>query len=144
MVTNTGDASNEPVMPRGMGFLRWLLDYELCGAKRYRRFTTLLMVSSAEAEADFELLLRNMMRGSDEFIRQEGSDLAILMPETDSNGALIAINRANRYHGEQLDLRFSVASYPTDGSNSGELLDAAQHRLDIAKRGSPGTIVNHH
>lgn len=125
-----------------VSILERLLDYELRAAARYRRFAALVMVTSDHKEHDVTEMLNEQVRGSDEFLQLGDDAVAILMGETDSSDALVAVKRyKSRCQGGE-DLRFAVVSYPADGRGTSELLSAASRRLRAARAGGRGAIVS--
>ena len=85
-------------------------------------------------------LLRDTVRNCDEFVELE-SGAAVLMSETDSEDALIAVERYKCRCAEQVDLRIAVASYPADGRGTVELLEILQRRLNQAEAIGNGAVV---
>lgn len=124
----------------GMDFLKRLLDYEIRSAKRYRRFATLVMVSSPVGRAAIPRVLRGNVRHSDELIELD-SDAAIIMGETDNTSAMVAVKRFKVACGENVDLRIAMASYPADGPGAAELLSTLRRRLKVAKSMDEGAVV---
>ncbi len=124
--------------PRGR--LEWLLNYELRSAARYRRFSTLILVASAQGDADLEHLLEDNVRSCDELFPLE-SNAAILMAETDRAGAMVAVDRYKSMCSQEVDLRFAMASYPADSGDPDDLLDTAERRLTEAKKRQFGAVV---
>lgn len=120
--------------------LEWMLGYELSSSSRHRRFVSLVMVSSTDSRDELERILEGAVRDSDiSFSMDDGT--IVLMGETDTHGALRAVERfQNTIHGT-VDVRFSVSSYPTDGKIPAELLDAAHRRLKLARALSSGAVV---
>jgi len=124
------------------GALEWLLDYEIRCASRYRRFTTVVMVASVRDSCNMRDRLGECRRASDAFFQTNGT-AAILMGETDVLGALTAVNRYKDLCKEDSDLRFAVASYPTDVRAAPEMLATVQRRLRAAKAlKEPGAVVS--
>lgn len=122
--------------------LHWLIDYELKAAKRYRRFVTLIMITPLSV-SNFHLckMLYSLKRDSDRIFELEG-DCAILMPETDMAGGRAMINRIKSFIKDEIDLRFSIASFPIDGTHRGDLVETACRRLGEAKLAESGTVVS--
>jgi len=125
---------------KGIEQLELLLDYELRGAVRYRRFATVVMVGSASEDTDVKALLADHIRASDE-VFDLSPNLAILMGETDPAGAMTAIHRFKSFLQNEADVRFSMASFPADARGTAELLWTAHRRLDEAKEAEPGAVV---
>lgn len=67
--------------------------------------------------------------------------LVVMMGETDKNDALCAVKRYTNFFMNQLDLRFSVATYPEDGIKPDVLIDTAYKRLNKARGATCGTII---
>lgn len=63
------------------------------------------------------------------------------MGETDAGDALLAIDRYKSFFDSQIDLRFSVVTYPLDGGKPEGLFESARRRLEDAKSGAEGAIV---
>ena len=117
-----------------------MLQYELHAAERYRRFVSLVMVTSGGNGAGLTNLLGEHVRKSD-VMADFDSSVAVLMGETDKNDALSAIRRYTSLFDNQVDLRFSVVTYPGDGSNPYGLVQAAYRRLGKAKGSEKGAVV---
>ena len=131
----------KPTPQENILFLERLLAYELRAASRFRRFASLVMVTSAKQNVNLENLLSDCIRSSDEFV-EFGEVSAILMGETDNMGAIVAVNRYKTTYGADLDLRYSVVSYPIDGKDANELLWTARSRLDQARNLHSGVVVS--
>lgn len=120
--------------------LRWLVDYELRAAERYRRFVTLILVTTNTGCFFLKDILMKTKRESDKLFELD-NELAILMSETDLNGALVAVERYKSLFSEDVDLRFSVVSFPLDGVNCADLLGKVYRRLNAAKMLECGAVV---
>lgn len=120
--------------------LESLLDYEVRCSTRYRRTLCLLFVVPVNTSADLENMIRDVFRSSDEFFEFR-SRTAILMSETDCTEALTAIDRYKGACGEDVDLRFAVASFPVDGQTTSEIVTTAQRRLNQALKLDRGAVV---
>lgn len=120
--------------------LRQLLQYELYGAQRHRRFVSMVMVTTDEGISGLRSFLGSHIRDSD-VIADFDSSIAVLMGETDINSAMVAVNRYKSFFESQLDLRFSVVTYPSDGGKAENLIKMAYHRLSKAKQGESGAVV---
>ena len=130
-------------MQSELSFLKRLLQYELRCAERYRRFVSLVVVGSMEsAQADMGQVLHGSVRSSDEMAMVDGA-AAILMAETDADGARAAVDRYKRRYADALDLRFGVVTFPEDGKEGDALLDAAMRRYADAVQGEVGAVVDH-
>lgn len=121
--------------------LESLLDYELRCSKRYRRPICLLMIAAVNTDISVKSLLDATIRQSDELFELR-EYAAILMGETDPDGALTAISRHKEAYGKDVDLRFGLASFPKDGSSVADLLAAAHRRLDKALALDRGAVVS--
>lgn len=101
------------------------------------------MVGAPEAgEVDLGQLLQGTVRSSDEMALTEGA-AAILMAETDAEGALAAVDRYRCKYAPAIDLRFGVVTFPDDGGNVDDLLDMASRRYSEAAHRSEGAVVRH-
>ena len=121
--------------------LHRLTDYEIRCSERYRRFFSLVFMTSGNGQVEFRKLLGDLLRTSDEFIELEGFS-SILMSETDKTAALEAVSRFEELQMGSVDVRYSIASFPEDGKSSLELLLRASDRLDKAKDRDEGAIVS--
>lgn len=121
--------------------LRWLIDYELRAAERYRRFVTLLLATSNGGSFFLKDILSKTKRESDKLFELDG-EVALLMSETDSSGTLVAVARYKSLFSEDVDLRFGLASFPVDGINCTDLLATAYRRLNAAKILECGAVVS--
>lgn len=120
--------------------LRQLLQYELYGAQRHRRFVSMVMITTEEGISGLRNFLSSHIRDSD-VIADFDSSIAVLMGETDINSAMIAVNRYKSFFDSQLDLRFSVVTYPSDGGKAENLIKMAYRRLSQARQGDSGAVV---
>ena len=119
-----------------------ILEYELNAAERYRRFVSVVMVSSDSQYADHvKELLENNIRKSDVMSDYENS-IMLMLGETDKKDALAAVKRYSGLFMDRLDLRFSVVTYPDDGVKADGLIGTAYMRLARAKSGSFGEVVS--
>ena len=117
-----------------------LLQYELHAAERYRRFVSLVMITTGNNAAGLTNLLGDHVRRSD-VIADFDSSVAVLMGETDKSDALTAVRRYGNIFDSQIDLRFSVVTYPADGSNPYGLVQTAYRRLSKARDANKGAVV---
>lgn len=129
-------------MRTDFNFLRQLLQYELHAAQRHRRFVSLVMMTSENALSGVRDYVGAHVRDSDVIANFDHS-VAVLMEETDSEGALKAVERYKCLFDSQVDLRFSVVTYPEDGGKPDHLLKTAYQRLDKARKADSGTVVNY-
>jgi len=121
--------------------LEWLLGYELRGAARHRYFVSVVMMAPHDEKISMIQLLKNTVRASDQFFTVEGES-AVLMAHTARDEARKAVERyRNRCNGE-VDVRYSIASYPDDGGAVADILKTAEQRLIQAKRAGFGAIVS--
>lgn len=118
-----------------------MTDYEVRCSERYRRFFSLVFMACSNEGFDFRALLGDLFRDSDEFADFDGH-AAILMGETDKKDAMKAVNRLSSKCNGSHDVRFSVTSYPKDGTTSSELFRTAFERLDRAKSGDVGAVID--
>ncbi len=123
-----------------MSFLQRLLQYELRSAERYRRYVTVVMVKTGDTFDQLSQVLSDTIRDSDEIEAVEDG-AAILMGDTDTDGALCAISRYKQRCGDQLDMRFSIATFPADGREANGLLQAASRRLSLSAAAGAGAVV---
>ena len=130
-----------PGKKKSLDQLEMLLDYELRGAVRYRRFATLVLIATGSPQVDVKHQLGETVRSSDELFDLDPT-IAILMGETDSAGAMSAINRFKSMCKSETDLRFALASFPADARGTAELLWTAHRRLDEAREGAAGSVIS--
>jgi hypothetical protein len=120
--------------------LEWLLNYEINLASRYRHFLSLVFLTpTGDQGVDVESLLDSSLRDCDEFFHLEDSS-AILMAHTGMPEAQEAIDRIKHMCNGTIDLRYSVSAYPEE-TTVGEMIDAAVHRLNLAKNREYGAVV---
>lgn len=124
---------------RGSAELEWMLDYELCLALRHQRNVSLVLVSEPAGKLKLGVL-GNIIRRADEIFLLR-CDAAILMSETPKAGALKAVERLRGACVGHCDLRFAVASYPSDGRLTCLLLNVAHRRLKRACESHRGAVV---
>ena len=97
-------------------------------------------VAGDDALRDVGALLRRGMRPADSVFRIGGEEFALLLPETTKANARTVCRRLQRslaaidLGGWRLTLSFGVASWPDDGSDLRDLLQAADAALYEAKR----------
>jgi diguanylate cyclase (GGDEF)-like protein len=97
-------------------------------------------VAGDDALRDVGALLRRGMRPADSVFRIGGEEFALLLPETTKANARTVCRRLQRslagidLGGWRLTLSFGVASWPGDGSDLRDLLQAADAALYEAKR----------
>jgi anti-sigma regulatory factor (Ser/Thr protein kinase) len=117
-----------------------LLDYESRCAKRYDRPVSLVMATSGNGPIHYKDLLKGILRCSDRSIEVD-EWVAVLMGETDREGALKAIARYKASYKNGIDLRYAIALSPQDGEKAEDLFSTARQRLSIAKQGETGAVV---
>lgn len=121
--------------------LEWLLNYELTQSIRHRRYLSLVMLSSEESSEKPRMILNKMVRSSDPLFAVNGT-LAVLMGDTNSVGALKAVERYRGEINRSIDVRYSVVSFPDDAKGTEELMDTAYRRLETAKGLESDAIVS--
>lgn len=134
--------ANQPFLAEENTFLR-VLEYDLCGAKRYDRFTTLMRVTPIGQHPEFLFLLRDVFRKTDRFFVYQENNVIVMLRETDSAGAVTMARRSRDNCTEEIDIRLSLATFPDDGKSPGELLETLDRRFVQAMQSGRGTIVNH-
>jgi hypothetical protein len=122
------------------GLFQDVLDYELVCAERYRRFVSLVMVKGSDSSQPVRRVLSERIRSSD-LLAEKNANLVILMSETDSDGAAIAINRYREFCGDQ-PLWFSLVTFPQDTGSAAEFVKAGERRLMQAAENEPGAVVS--
>ncbi|HIJ73497.1 MAG TPA: hypothetical protein HPP83_05280 [Candidatus Hydrogenedentes bacterium] len=122
------------------GSLRKFLEYELAAAERYRRFVSIVMVGSRQGAEKARQVLKGTLRSSD-VMEQIGDAAVVLMGETDSEGALCAIERYKDRCGRRHDMRFSIVTFPTDEAEPDALFSTGNRRLEQAMAGDFGAVV---
>ncbi len=112
--------------------LQDMLQYELHAAERYRRFVTLLLIDSRQEGSSLEEDMKRHLRSSDVMARIDNS-IAVLMGETDNDGARIAAERYKKDFGRHAEFYFSLATYPADGGKPERLFTVAHERLEKSR-----------
>lgn len=108
-------------------------------AERYRYYVSIVMVAPASHNVSIRGLIDDTLRECDElFVVNDG--VAILMPHTTLEDATRAVDRFKSFCADRVDLRFSIATYPTDDAAL-NLLTRAKRRLEQAKAGDFGKVV---
>ncbi len=108
-------------------------------AARYRYYVSVVMVATTQTGVSVRDLLDDTLRECDElFVVNDG--IAILMPHTTLEDATQAVERFKSLCANRIDLRFSIATYPTDDAALG-LINRAKNRLAEAKAGDFGKVV---
>ena len=120
--------------------LERLLDYELKQSTRHRQYASLVMLTANGKSYKLIRMLRKVVREADSVFSLAGS-MAVLMGETDTDGAQKAIERYRKIIGDIVKVKYAVASFPKDGKGVGELIDASHRRLDFAKASDARPVV---
>lgn len=98
------------------------------------------------------LVLRDNLRRTDMVARYGGEEFVLMFPEVDVDEILPKLEQLRKYladkplqlsTGEEIAITFSagVACYPVDGKTPADVIDAADQRLLLAKRGGRNRIV---
>lgn len=110
----------------------------LAQARRYGRRAALLVVSAESGPEDPRLAIRRaalsllgLLRDSD-LATLQGSELWVLLPETDRLGALLLHQRILRHVPEAGSLRIGSAAFPEDGSDAESLLALGRRRAEAS------------
>ena len=98
------------------------------------------MVKGATSTHPVRRVLADRIRSSD-LLAEKNSHLVILMSETDSDGANIAISRYREFCEEQ-PLWFSLVTFPQDSGSAAEFVKAAERRLSAATQEQPGAVIS--
>ncbi len=117
-----------------------LLQYELYASERYRRYVSVVLVRSLADHQGLNSAFDQLMRKSD-IIAFYDHAIAVLMSETDQNDALCAVDRFHAVLGNQFDVRFAVATYPSDEASVEGLLATAEKRLQKAQSNHNGHVI---
>ena len=131
---------NDGLGQERIGFLSKFLRYELKSAERYRRFVSLIIVTSTGRTGKVKKLLAEQLRNSDVMAELDGASV-ILMSETNTAGALAAIERYKARNSDNHDMRFALVTYPSDGGGADGLLAAGFRRLQKASASQAGSVV---
>lgn len=126
-----------------MDTLKWLLDYELNQSIRHRRFLSLVMLAprNGHNRQRFRSILDDLVRCSDPVFSVNGT-VAVLMGETDKNGAVRAVERYQETVNKAIEARYSVASFPEDARETEKLIHTAHRRLETAQTFETETVVS--
>lgn len=122
--------------------LEWLLKYEQRLAERYRYFLSLIMMSPISEKAKALKILKSTMRSCDEIFAVNG-DYVVLLPHTSKQEARTAIDRYKSMYNGEIDIRYSITTFPGDISTLSDPTVIGNQRLKIAKKGKPGEVVGH-
>lgn len=120
--------------------LEWLLAYQLKLAARHRYFVSVVMVASDRRDINIKGLLQDSLRECDEFFDLQGRN-AILMAHTGKDEAYEAVQRYLAQCNGEVDLRYSIVSYPSDGGAVGDIVAKGEQRLTLARRLGYGAVV---
>jgi diguanylate cyclase (GGDEF)-like protein len=95
--------------------------------------------------------IREQLRGSDVMARFGGDEFIVLLPETNSKGAVEMAERIRKaVETSRFDVRtgdanitvsVGVASYPDDGGNLDVILDKADKAMYRAKQGGRNRVI---
>jgi diguanylate cyclase (GGDEF)-like protein len=148
-------------------FLLQRMDEEIERARRFERPLSLLMVDADEfkrfndthghitgdhALAELADVLRSAVRDVDVVCRYGGEEFAVLLPETDAEGAFVAAEKlrdAVASHlfpdgdgtpAHRLTISLGLASFPRSADDREELLKQADHALYTAKHGGRNRV----
>ena len=113
--------------------LEWLLDYELKQSIRHRRFVSLVMLSANGNKKHLNRILKDIARETDP-VFQLSDVIAVLMGETDTTGALRAVERYREMSQRAMDIKYSVASFPHDGRSPDDLIYMAHRQLVVTDK----------
>lgn len=117
-----------------------VLQYELYASERYRRYVSLVLLHSSADHQELNSAVYQLIRKSD-IIASYDHVIAVLMSETDQNGALCAVDRFHAVLRHQFHVCFAVATYPSDGASVEGLLAAAEKRLQKAQQNHNGHVI---
>lgn len=119
--------------------LEEMLSHQIRLAERYRFFVSVVMVTANKKALSVKDIVSENVRQCDAvFSLPSGS--AILMAHTSAQEARLAINRLRMLCGNEIDFRFSIASYPGDVP-AADLLSRAERRLETATTEAGGTVI---
>ena len=122
--------------------LEWLLSYEQRLAERYRYFLSLVMMSPDNEKAEVMKILESTIRSCDEVFTING-DYIVLMPHTSKQEARVAVNRYKSMYNGELDIRYSITSFPGDINSLSNPTEVGKQRLETAKRGKRDEVISH-
>jgi hypothetical protein len=120
----------------------WLLDHELRLAVRHRCYVSvIMMMPRSKKDVSVERLLKQTLRESDCHLVVEGQDV-ILMPRTTKREAYRAVKRFKELCNGEVDVRYSIVTYPGDGGTVHSMISTAKRRLIGAGRAGFGAIIS--
>ena len=128
-------------MLRSYERLEWLLGYMFRLAARHRDYVSVVMVAACEEKISVEHLLSDTVRESDMFFELGGRS-AILMAYTGRDEAHKAVKRYQARCNGEVDLRYSIASYPGDAGTVADILKTGEERLEKAKCAGLGATIS--
>jgi diguanylate cyclase (GGDEF)-like protein len=141
-------------------FLLQRMDEEIERSRRFERPVSLLMVDTDEFEkfndthghitgdhalAELAEVLRSAVRDVDVVCRYGGEEFAVLLPETDAEGAFVAAEKlreavashlfpdGNGIPAHRLTISIGLSAFPRSADDREELLKQADHALYTAK-----------
>lgn len=127
----------------GQPNMDWLLNYEICASKRYRRSVSLVVFACDDEHTDqMNRYLRDFIRESD-IAYTMGPRTLLVMGETSKEDAQIAIQRFREFSQEMMDIRYGVSSFPGDGKCIKDLVNKAHRRYDMARSLEWGACVDY-
>lgn len=98
-------------------------------------------IAGDELLGEIGRLIKNSVRTSDIAFRYGGDEFVILLPDTELEDAFSVVERVRKNIEEEMKKRkislttsFGLASWPTDGARSNEILDAADAAAFLAKQ----------
>jgi hypothetical protein len=97
-------------------------------------------MAPCEEKISMAKLLKNTVRASDQLFTFNGQS-AVLMAYTSKYEARKAAERYQTRCNGEVDVRYSIASYPDDGGVVADILKTAEQRLVQAKRAGFGAII---
>jgi len=111
-------------------YFRLRIDEEMARAERYKQVFTLVTVAAPtpDAMASARVAVRKSLRSVD-LAGSLGDGIAVLLPNTDLEGARTAMSRIA---GEVPDLACRASEYPTDGTTLSALLGEHEWFVDDA------------
>lgn len=118
-----------------------MAEHEVRCSERYRRFFSFILMTSESESLELKEALGESLRDSDFFTEFRGC-FNILMSETDKEDALLAIKRFGTKQSCLDDLKFSIASFPEDGTTYQDISRKASERLNDAKSSEQGAIAS--
>jgi len=116
------------------------MQYELYSSERYRRYVSVILVRSLDDHQGLNSAFAQLIRKSDVITFYDNA-IAVLMSETDQNDALSAVDRFHSLLVNQFDVRFAVATYPSDEASVEGLLSTAEKRLQKAQNNHNGHVI---